>query len=65
MRCRVEVHSEVLGNSVFWEGTQDHSHEIRSLPGRWVADAVFRTGEPQTLGMWHGYPCGNDEGMKR
>jgi hypothetical protein len=60
MRCRLEVRSDVLGNSVFWEGTRDETNEIRSIAGRCVADAVFRTGEQQTWGMWHGYPCACD-----
>lgn len=57
-RCRLEVRNALLGDSVFWEGSAEEVHAIRSLPGRSVADAVFRTGKPQSLGMWHGFPCG-------
>jgi hypothetical protein len=57
MRCRLEVKNEILGDSVFWEGTQDETSGIRNIPGRMVAEAVFRTGKAQMFGMWHGFPC--------
>jgi len=57
-RCRLEVHNDILGDSVFWEGAPFEVGEIRSLPGRSVAYAVFETGTPQSWGMWHGFPCG-------
>ena len=57
MRCRLEVESEILGASIFWEGGPYDLGTIRSMPGRAVAAAVFRTGERQTWGMWHGFPC--------
>jgi len=56
MRCRLEVKSDVLGDSVFWEGEQSEIGLIRNIVGRWVADAVFRTGKPQCYGMWYGFP---------
>lgn len=55
-RCRLEVKNEILGDSVFWEGTKDETPNIRNKPGRMVAEAVFRTGEPKSWGMWHGFP---------
>ena len=58
MRCRLEVRNEILGDSVFWVGVASDLGKIRSLPGRDVAAAVFRTGKPQKWGMWHGVPCG-------
>lgn len=57
-RCRLEVKNEILGDSVFWEGGKSDTTEIRSIPGRAVAEAVFRTGKPKSWGMWYGYPCG-------
>jgi len=57
MRCRLEVINEILGDSVFWEGTKDETPGIRNIPGRMVAEAVFRTGKEQNMGMWHGFPC--------
>jgi len=57
-RCRLEVRNAILGDSVFWEGVESDLGKIRSIPGRDVAAAVFRTGNPQKLGMWHGFPCG-------
>lgn len=58
LRCRLEVKSEILGNSIFWEGSIDETAGIRTLPGRRVAEAVFRSGRPQSWGMWYGFPCG-------
>ena len=57
MRCRLEVRNEILGDSIFWEGREQETGSIGSIPGRMVAEAVFRTGKPQNLGMWYGFPC--------
>ena len=57
-RCRLEVRSQILGDSVFWEGTNSELGQIRSEPGRAVVAAVFRTGRPQKWGMWYGFLCG-------
>lgn len=56
-KCRLEVRSEVLGDSIFWEGTLLESYDIRSITGRIVVQEVFRTGKPQSIGMWFGFPC--------
>ena len=62
MKCRIEVKNDILGNSVFWEGSEKEVTEIRSIPAKMVAEAVFRTGEPKHFGMWYGFPVSSPSG---
>lgn len=49
---RVEYKSDVLGNAVFWEGTEDKINEIRNIPARRLAELVLVDGLQRKGGMW-------------
>lgn len=53
MRIRVEVKNEILGDSIFWEGSADRVHEIRNIPARQTAKLVAKDGKKRICGMWH------------
>jgi len=55
MRIRVEIKNEILGDSVFWEGSADNLKEIGNLPARYAAALVAKDGKPHRCGMWHVY----------
>lgn len=54
-KVRLEVKNELLGDSIIWEGYENETSFIRSLPGRVVAEAVFNSGKPKSWGMWYAY----------
>ncbi len=49
---RVENTTENFGTYVFWEGTEDRIHEIRSVPARKIAEEVAKDGQTRESGMW-------------
>jgi hypothetical protein len=48
----VRYESEVLGNGVFWTGTQDDIPSIRNVVARRLAALVSQDGKPRADGMW-------------
>ena len=49
---RVEIKSDVLGDSVFWKGPADRVSEIRNVPARRTAQLVSEDGKARACGMW-------------
>ena len=52
MTIRVEVRNEILGNSIFWEGTKDEVPEIRNIVARALAKHTAEDGISREDGMW-------------
>lgn len=51
----VEVHNDILGDSVFWRGAASQIEEIANIPARITARAVIKDGKPRKCGMWFVY----------
>ncbi len=52
MLLKVEVKNEILGDSVFWGGTEKQIDTIRNLPARMLARKVAQDGKTRRSGMW-------------
>ena len=53
MKIRVEVKSDVLGDSIFWEGEASKIGVIRNICAKATAEKVVKDGRPRVCGMWH------------
>jgi len=52
MKIRVSIKSEVLGNSIFWEGPPEKAIEIRNLAALAAAWEAYHKGKAGKYGMW-------------
>jgi hypothetical protein len=52
MKIKVEVKSDILGDSVFWEGDGKDIADIRNIPARMLAELVITDGNTRKSGMW-------------
>lgn len=52
MIIKVEVKSNILGDSVFWEGYAEDIQHIRNVPARMLAALVVKDGTTRKSGMW-------------
>ncbi len=52
MRIKVEVKNEILGDSIFWEGSDKNINQIRNIPARMLAEMVIKDGKSRNSGMW-------------
>jgi hypothetical protein len=52
MRLRVEVKNDILGNSIFWEGSTKDIENIKNIPARILAKQVLVDGATRKMGMW-------------
>ena len=53
MKIRVEIKSEIVGNSVFWEGDASDINKIRNFVAKDLAQIVVKDGISRHDGMWH------------
>lgn len=63
MQIKVEVKSDILGDSVFWEGPADRAQDICNIPARETAKLVAQDGVNRVCGMWH-VSAWTDEGER-
>lgn len=52
-RIRVKVKNEILGDSVFWEGSAADIGRIHNVVARKTANLVAKDGRNRVCGMWH------------
>ncbi len=52
MKVRVEVKNDILGNSVFWEGSPEKADEVRNIVAKNLVKQIAKDGKPRREGMW-------------
>ena len=57
MNIKVEVKNDILGDCVFWQGSEEKVKEIRNIPARRLAVLVAEDGVARKTGMWYVSVC--------